>query len=298
MRVGFVSFLLLWSGIGLACTRGVASQALPWHHGLDFTQIEKELSEGEIESITPISEHLRNLGRNHHGDSEGYYVALKSGIAGIAKPESIPWGTSGEIGAYRVARLLKSKLIAPTVKRCFAQLGRCGSFQYYVQTPFDLTREAQHETARKLLSRKNKSDLILLQFVLGRWDIHSGNLLVDASGEPVLIDCADILDLQHIQYGDHPYLRRGKYRTEVDETKPFPFDNPRKLIRPSWDELQSTLGSYLDTEKLQKIFKKLGRGAYLDDTLRYIVHQGEFWFYQGLTWRKPLYTADYSRETL
>lgn len=291
--------LLSLPALAYACGGSVAA----WHAGLDFEATEQILRTAKIKSVTPIEEHLKKLGRRYKSRADVYYVELEGGIAGIAKPEPHIWSSLAEETGYQICRAAKSKLMAPTVIRHFPELGnRWGSFQYYVESPFNMNKPADSEKALALVSEKDKSDLILMQFMLGRFDIRPENLIIDATGAPLLFDVEEIHFLQHVQYGDFPFIRRLKHLTGI-RSRPlpegtFPFDKVQSLTPQSMGELWLTFKDYVDYNSIRELQRLLNEDYFAESTIRYVIWDKSVWLYRPRKKGSPLFTDVYSRETI
>lgn len=275
-----------------------------WHAGLDFEAMEDSLRQEPPLFSTNAAQYLRyGLGRpSYQGSARIQYIEFDRAGGAIFRPDPFnqPGAAQAEVAGYRFSRRLGLKLVPPTVRRCLR--GVCGSVQYFVDTPFDLTQSRQRKRARALMSEKNRADKIAYQFVIGRWDDTWSNSNIDAVGEPALFDLEDILILQQIQYGGFPFLRRYRHHREIGErplpSTPFPFDAVRELKSPYDPEFWLHFARHLDLDPLRMMEGRAERGEFMARPLRFVEWDQSVWIYWNQENRLPLHTEVYSRATL
>ena len=201
--------------------------------------LEPLLRKGKVVSSASLSDKVENW----DGSNPYLLLTLEGGVSGVFRSEDDPWGSVAEVCGYRIDQELGTDLVPPTVARTLRreELGdrwpwksntRQGSLQLFVEGA-----KPANETQ---LSSTDLANSEILNFVLGRYDNHSGNLLVAPDGRAVLIDLEGMLDHQKVRYGDFPFLKRGGYFESKDglpSTQPFPFDHPRKLVDPTLQEI-------------------------------------------------------------
>ena len=179
------------------------AQAQRWPAGL-----EASLSTGQIATVKSLAQEVENF----DGSNDYHLLTLADGTRAVFRSEDEPWGSQAEVAAYRFDKLLGTELVPPTVPRTLRseELGdewpwdeatRLGSMQLFVAG----ARPA--ETAD--LRQPDLANSEILSFLLGRYDNHSGNLLVGPDDRLVVIDFEGALDVQQVRYGEFPFLRRG-----------------------------------------------------------------------------------------
>lgn len=302
MRVLALTLLLL-PHLASACGTAIAAHNKAWHDGLDFEATERVLKTAKIVRSIPIDQHLRKFGKRYRGSADVFYVELEGGLAGVAKPETEIWSSLAEEAGYQISRAAKLKLMAPTVIRQFPEFGnRSGSIQLYVHSPFHLKRPDQRAAAETLVSEKDRSDLILLQFILGRFDIHPENLIIDSTGAPVLFDVEEIHFLQHVQYGDFPFIRRMKHlrgiRSRPLPSDTFPFENQQRLFPANLGALWMTFKGHVYHSSIRESWRLYEEGYFGDAGIRYVIWDDSIWTYRPRKNAPALYTDVYSRETI
>lgn len=257
---------------------------------------EAALHAARILRATPMREFLESQGKRFTGSSEVFLFELEGGLRAVWKVDGNGKRTDAEITAYRLSEFLGLAIVPPTVRRNY--LGRAGSLQLYVATTRDLARDGSLAKVFNQLSEKDRSDTILIQFIAGKWDNHSGNILITDANEPVLIDNEDMQTLQQVRYGEFPFLKRGQTREELrmNPPGPFPFDSPMELKDPSFETLTSVFGHFYSVEGIERIYKKIP--SLPNRTVRYAIWDGALWVSNARTWNKPAYTPVYSKKTL
>jgi hypothetical protein len=147
------------------------------------------------------------------------------------------------------------------------------------------------------MSPKNQSDTHIVHFTSGQWDTHPGNILIDETGTPVLIDNEVILMLQMARYGEFPFLMRGKQLAEEGPLRPeeFPFDSAQVLVNPSYEELAKEFSPYVTQAQLKRIYDKIPYAV--DRTISFVRWKSAFWV-QTKRHRMPSHASVYSRSTL
>ncbi len=300
----FLFTLVFGAQLAFGCSPSdilAAAAPLPWHHGLDFDDVERRLLTSEVKTIRPIGEHLNEMGKAYTGDAEVFFIELADGTRGIAKPEDELWSSIAERSAYQLCREVGLKLMAPTVIRAFPELGnRAGSFQLYVDSPFNQKRRSDRKKALALISKKDQSDLILFQFLLGRWDVHPENILIDASGAPLLHDVEEIHFLQQIKYGDFPYIRRFLHKNGIRKRpfdfSRFPFEEEKQLTHG--DQIGPTFLNYFTLQTIGNLLAKYQKGFFPEGRLRYVLWDQSVWIYWPRKNQSPLHTTEFSQATL
>lgn len=306
-RILLISALLGSSALW-ACARSVA----PWNADLNFEEMEWRLAGDEIRKVESLADYLKRHGKTYSGNLEAYVVTLESGVVAIAKFSENLRPLRAAYGAYRAGRTFGFRIIPPTVMREFKNFGRrTGLLQIFVESPFDLHKKDQRAKAYHLVSQKDRSDLIAAKFILGRWDNHRGNEIIDATGTPALIDSDEILDLQQVRYGECAYIRYGdvpgiwmgdsRINLLTDDwilDIPFDFDNPHVLKGINRAALFWRFGGYLEQSAMEKLWMEWVRREFEKDTIRSQDWSGRVWIQWNTVGNKPLYTDIYSQDTI
>ena len=283
-----VAALLLASSLG----------AGPWHQDLDFSATEARLASAPVLRMGSFQDFLRETrGVEWHGSNPLQVATLAGGTHAVFRSEDEPWGSIAEVAGYRMARRLGLRLVPPTVPRTLALDGapRPGSLQLVVEAGPGV--EAP-------LPEKERADVEVLAFLMGAFDNHSGNLLRDATGAPVMIDFENALDVQYQRYGDFPFVKRGgQHHPEGIEQPgwgaPFPFEAPRKLVDPSLEHLKATFspwwGQYWagGMDALHRMLEHIP-----ERTVPYVIYRDQLWVQVRVASRHPAHTEVYSAATI
>jgi hypothetical protein len=271
-----------------------SAQALRWP-----AEVESNLSTSEVVAVKSLWEEIEDW----DGSNDYHLFTLADGTKAVFRSEDEPWGSQAEVAAYRFDQLLGTELVPPTVPRTLhkGELGerwpwesesRIGSMQLFV--------EGARSAIAEDLKQPDLANSEILSFLLGRYDNHSGNLLVAPDGRLVVIDFEGSLDVQQVRYGEFPFLRRGGWHEGgLDGSKPFPFDSPSKLVDPTLQEIQATFGPWWGQHWAQgmKGLHGLLRGI-PDRTVPYVVWDSRLWVQVPVRSRHPAYTDVYPKETL
>jgi hypothetical protein len=237
-----------------------------------------------------------------------FFADLEGELPAVFRTEDDPWGSTAEVAGYRFARWLGSRLVPPTVFRTLRRgvdapaAGwewkadtRRGAMQLFVKAvglPDALSR----------MTPKERADVEVISFVIGRYDNHAGNLLLDAGGAPLLIDFEGALNPQQVRYGQAPFVHHGlRYAVPdgIPASRPFPFDAPRTLVNPTLEEVQRTFGPWWN-QKWPSGMKTLHKmvPSIPDRTVRYAIWDDQLWVQMNVVARHPAHTSVYSRATL
>lgn len=267
------------------------------------TEVGLELATAKLESTKPLSRAVENW----DGSNEYYQLTLEGGRKAVFRSEDEPWGSLAEVAAYRVDQHLGTDLVPPTAERTLTaqEWGpdwpwpklkeRRGSVQLFVEGARPV-REGDE------LPQPDLANSEILCFVLGRYDNHSGNLLLSSDGRLVLVDFEGALDHQKVRYGDFAYIKRGGWAESplnIPASKPFPFDNPRKLVDPTLEEIQTTFnpwwGQYWAVG--MKGLHGLLRGI-PERTIPYAIWGNRLWVQVRVRSRHPAHTDLYPAPTM
>lgn len=279
--------------------------APPWYRTLDFASAERELTTSPVVRIRPLKAFLEEeFHFQWEGSNDLFLVDLANGMRAVFRTEDKPWGSTAEVSGYRFARYLGSRLVPPTVRRTLARGPkgwawstdtRFGSVQLFIEA-------SGHPDALPRLTAKERSDVEVISFVFGRYDNHSGNLLLDPAGGPVMIDFEGSMNPQQVRYGEVPFVKHGgRFHAEdgVPGTKPFPFDHPRVLVDPSLDTIKQTFGPWWNQtwptgmDMLHRIAQQVpGR------RIPYAIWDDQLWVQLDAPKRHAAHTDVYSRATI
>lgn len=231
-----------------------AAHERPWFESIEFSTIERTLRDEKIVAVQDLKKALSDSGKKPGGTTPGMLLmTYGDGTQALFKPGR---DNLTEVAAYNIARLVGSRLVPPTIKRtldagAFAESvdpklreaisGQTGSLQYFVRTPYDLTTlgGVERATLWAKIPDEQKAQRDIFNFVFGNWDLHWGNVLVDASPSIVQIDNGVIRSRLMVQYGERPFIRRLSFSKELKdknknvEKRPFPFNNAVYFERPS-----------------------------------------------------------------
>lgn len=163
------SLLLFLLAAQITITQAVSQPA--WDNKLDFDEIEHRLLTEPIVSKQNMRSFLQKIGKQARFLHPVKLVTLKSGLKAVMKKEGAIYG---EVGAYKASKALGLRLVPPTVIR--ENNGKKFSLQFYVDSPIDLVRTG-HGYFKKL-DPKDASDMHIFNFLLNRWDGHTGNQLM------------------------------------------------------------------------------------------------------------------------
>jgi hypothetical protein len=167
----------------------VIADGLVWGKSFNFELAESTLRQQKsFRQIVPMSEYLKSIGKKPSGTSEVYYVEFYNGLRAVWKPDTALKGPIAEETAYLIARKLGIETFVPTVVTEIE--GRKGSLSVFIETPIDLVKMSGTERAEAItrIPKKQWYDMEAVHYLLGQWDRHFGNLLVDKDFNLVVID--------------------------------------------------------------------------------------------------------------
>lgn len=281
-----------------------------WNASLDFEATEEQLASAKVTRVRSLKAFLtQDRGQQWEGSSEPLLLDLESGLRGVFRSEDEPWASVAEVAGYRFARLMGSRLVPPTVPRVLRPVRgqpwpfegkreQPGSLQLYVDG------KPTGDTLPADLSPKDASDIDVLSFVMGRYDNHGGNLLRDASGAPVLIDFENSLEPQQWRFGEFSFARRGGEHPAPPPQggpadRPFPFDDPLKLVNPTLARIQKTFGPWwgqIWPEGMQGLHQLVQHHP--RKTVHYALWADRLWVQCWARSRHPPFARVFSRATL
>lgn len=245
--------------------------ATPWFSKIQFAATENTLRTMKIASVKDLKASMAEDGKKPSGTTLGMLlITFADGSKAIWKPGS---GKLAEVAAYRVARLVGSRLVPPTVERTLdansfqasvppemtaALIGRTGSLQSFIPTSIDLTTTPGSKRAElwEKVPKEQRAQRDIYNFVFGNWDLHWGNVLVDDSHSIVQIDNEVIRSRVMVRFGELPFIRRLSFSKSVREAMkdvqegPFPFAQAVYLDKPTIAQFVIVLRTHTDPEDL------------------------------------------------
>ncbi len=279
--IRFVLLLLVLPAIALGCGTSVA----PWNTSINFIETEKFLASATPRKVMPMADYLRDIGKQMTGESESYYVEFSDTVAAIFKPEDELWDSYGEVGAYIFSQRMNLPYVPPTILRELSSKHwtgkRTGSLQYFIRTSND-TSKLTPTLFRQKVGEEVWSRLVSIAYPLGQWDFYGGNLILDDSGTPALIDNAAIMDLLFFKYGDFPYIHKGRNLPSrlAMRLREFPYDSVQHLENPSMQVMRTSFRPFVGEPAISRWFRKLD--TFPNRTFSYILWENTLW----LHWKK------------
>ena len=252
----------------------------PWFRQIGFSKTERLLQSAKIVNVKDLKGALAASGKKPSGTTVGMaLVTFEDGTRAVWKPGQVGLA---EVAAYKLARAVKSRLVPPTIARTLegasfsaavdgetvsAMTGQTGSLQYFVSTPFDLKAiwGVERDKIWERVSKSQKAQRDIFNFVFGNWDLHWGNILIDASYSIVQIDNGVIRSRMKVRYGQLPFIRRISFSADVKQalgTTPagkFPYDSATFLDQPSIMQVIAAVHDKADRREL---------GNYVDGRLK------------------------------
>ncbi len=214
------------------------------------------LDSGHPVAAWPLDRYLQEkMGVPFDGSSPYLVVELEGGTLALfrSEPEE-PWGSQAEVAGYRLAcRLGYPDLVPETVVRKlgradlpagtwpYEEVERLGSLQLF----FPARPATQEEV--DAMPAERRAAIELLTFVMGRYDNHLGNTLVDPQGHIFIVDFENALEYQKARYGEYPFVRKGQGNYDLPspgKEQPFPFDQADVMVQPSLEQLRARLEPY------------------------------------------------------
>ena len=152
----------------------------------------------------------------------------------------------GEVSAYKFNQYLGLDLVPPTVRRKID--GKWQTLQFFVNgNPKFMDDSTTIEDIKSVVSKKDFSDMNIFAFVIGQYDNHKSNMLLDQNNRLTMFDFEVIRIIQHVRYGEFPFVRRGNWteeKSDLDHRQDFPFDEASVLQDPSLTELKEIFSPY------------------------------------------------------
>ncbi len=237
-------------------------------------EIEFALKNSEILSQVNLVEYLKSIGNHGTGTSESYLVELSSGHFGVFKPEGSDLsGSKGEVAAYLLSEYLQLHVVPPTVIRTIN--GMTGSLQLFMKTDTDMKASKEVETtALSRVKLKDWQKVNLLHFLIGQWDRHIGNFLIDRNGHLIAIDNETMTNPVKWRLGEYPWQRRS-HRTQLMSTEEFPFEPYKVIEGVSHEKMIAAFAGYLRPDIMARMSRELRN--FPDGKYPYIIWRGNLW---------------------
>ncbi len=202
-----------------------------WTLSLNFEDIEKRLSSEKIVLLIPMEDYLETLGKKADFENPVYLAVLESGLKAVFKPDLEAHDMYSEVAAYKASQWMKVRLVPPTVIKHHKK--QKGSLQFFVETPLETSSQGSQKTMLASLDDARRQDVEVFCFVFGQWDLGPSNMLfVPQNPSPlvVLIDNSGIVQQQHVQLGESPFVRKGycDNRKDIWDDR-FPFEKAQKI---------------------------------------------------------------------
>jgi hypothetical protein len=267
---------------------------LSWQATVRWEEVEGRLLRDPVVAVESMSDFLRRTGHRFTGHGSVFLISFASGLQAAVKPRQV--SAASEAGAYRASQWLKSNLVPPTVQRRFRasdfealQLSpdwireltaQVTSVQLFIESPYDLSAlsvEAREELWSQV-SEDQKIERTLFAFVFGQWDLHWGNLILDANFSLAMIDNENIRTRQAVRYGELPFLWSLRLQPSFESGASFgsfPFHENHLLVRPDGNQIRTFLGDRVSDQAWENFWKwHLNKP---DLTMRIVFWQNAVW---------------------
>ena len=246
MHLCFVSICSF--AAGTPCHEVIYQQASPksrWNDDLTRSQLEGLLLSSKVHSTTSLKKYLESRGFVYDAASLVWLVELDRGVFAVKRQNGDEEGV-GEVSAYRFNKYLGLDIVPPTVRRKIA--GKWYTLQFFVEgNPKFMGDTTTIDDVEKVVSKEDFSDMNILAFVVGQYDNHRYNMIVDKNNRLAMFDFETIRVIHQVRYGDFPFVRRGKWTektSSLDKYETFPFDKASNLTNPSMDEMREVFSGY------------------------------------------------------
>jgi hypothetical protein len=271
---------------------------LVWGNNFNFNLAEQTLrSSKDISLIIPMKEYLQIQGKSESGTSEVYYVEFKNGLKAVWKPDEGIYGAIAEEAAYFVAKKLGVKTFVPTIVTEID--GRIGSLSVFVKTPIDImSNKVPINEVLEKVPLKQLADMDLVHYLLGQYDRHLGNLLVDEKYNLAVIDNEGISNLSVWKLGEYPFVKLKKTsevnRRAVDQAN-FPYAE-RQFINGN-DPL--SISSFINRFQANPLyFPREEFDKFPDRAIPFVVWRGSVWRPRFSKSFRPITLEVISKQTL
>ena len=257
-----------------------------------------------------LAEYLQEeLGVKFDGSSPYLVVELENGSKAVFRSEAVDaWGSQAEVAGFRMSQYLGLQDLVPhTVVRKMAarefpagqwpypETSRLGSLQSFLPA-----RPVEQKDLEKA-DPDRVASIELLTFLMGRFDNHYGNCLVDGSGRVFIIDFENCLQHQKVRYGETPFVRYGKGRWDLPsapKSSDFDFDGAEVLVKPTLLKLKEHLEPYRASwsGSIEGLHRQVLNSR--DQSLRSVVWNHRLWIQVKVRSRHPAHTDRYPPELL
>jgi len=270
--------------------------------------LQEQLVAQPIRRAQPLQQYLEQGGNAWEGSNTLWLLELRNGLKAVFRSENEPWGSQAEIAGFRFTRWLGLDIVPITVFRGFHSSEwpegqpwpfptsyRTGSLQVFVPALPATAEQAQ------AMDGLFKADMEVVSFVMGRYDNHLGNLLMDSAGRAWMVDFENSLELQQVRYGQFPYARRGTRRANLPSLsalQPFPFDAPQSMSDPSLEQIQQKFSPWWTfwPEGMKNLYTRTQ--SLPDKTLNYAIWDHYLWIQVQAQSRRPAFTTIYRSSTM
>ncbi|MBA2307446.1 hypothetical protein H0W26_04910 [Candidatus Dependentiae bacterium] len=261
-----------------------------WDSEKDAREMETKLLYLPIVSIKGLKSHFLERKKNREATwsrNVMKFVVLEGGLEAVFKKGKYAYA---EVAGYKASQIMGLGLVPPAVLRTIN--GEVGSLQLFIPS-IGTIEHYKHELSSKMIS-----DMRIFYFIWGQWDTHPGNQLVyrrNGKVQLALIDNAGMLHRQHIRYGDHAFVGKGK-NTQQESALPsseFPFSEARRLGSGSYHQFSALLIPFITKDHMLRIWNSKNRGA------PYLIWRNSLWMqiYKASD-HKPIFTSVYYASTL
>ncbi len=202
-----------------------------WHAGMNFDEVEELLALTPVKSMQPIQEALGIEAEKGNDGENVQLVTLRGGLKGALR---FAEAAEQELFGYRFSRKVQSRIVPPTVKRDFKFAhGLSTTLQLFIPPKeyFHLSSVKRRELFEKM-SEQDRFSISALAFVLGHWDLHPGNMVIDEALAPALFDFGDLARVMKVRYGEMAFIPIGETDRVFPENEEFPFDQFEEFETP------------------------------------------------------------------
>ncbi len=263
-----------------------------WHKDFSELKLEQVLLKSKIQKTVSLKEHLESKGFEYDAASHVYLVDMGNGVFAVKRDNGNEEGVA-EVSAYQLNNFLGLDLVPPTVQRKID--GKWYTLQFFVEgNPKLMSEKTTLSDIQSAVSKKDFSDMNIFSFVIGQYDNHKNNMLVDKNNRLTMFDFEVIRIIQHVQYGGFPFLRRGNWvdvKTNLDGLNSFPFDKFSTLNDPTLEELREVFSPYWAESLILSFYKYI---RYMPNKeLNYVRWRGFIWVQNKISSRRVAVT-DYT----
>ncbi|MBS0185649.1 MAG: hypothetical protein JSS34_04830 [Proteobacteria bacterium] len=244
------------------------------------------LNTSDILGLYPMRSFLIKTGKEACFRNEVWMVLFNGGLKAVFNPKDAEDQDSalGEQVAYACAEFIATTtgycLVPPTTTREIR--GVTGSLQFFIETPYDLWKDADRTRFFQNLSPDLQNLASYFLVIFGQWDQHPGNYMGIPSphslGDLVaIIDNEGIINLQRLMKDGRSYVRVAFEKDEtLEDSGPLFLSGSISL-----KTLRSILGDKVPEARLKNIHQSFfGEGDTQQDSSRplsYMLKDGFPW---------------------